>query len=162
MSKRLDFGKTPWDDLSREELLRQVWRMFSALESADLVLRFFKARTRKDDPYSPIWDEQGNGGQVLGRISQIIDPVYEEYDEESVRSFFRYATSLLFDVPDQEKWIICPVCGDMWSNAVRYIGWTCSQFPARQNSECKGVFRWLEWDDLLNPRNRSEKGMQDE
>jgi hypothetical protein len=33
-AKELKWGQTPWDDLPREELLRHIQRLYSALESA--------------------------------------------------------------------------------------------------------------------------------
>src|SRR5579863_5439648 len=99
--KKLQWGETPWDTLSKEELLREVQRMFSALETAQSVLRLVQ------DTESAYWGTQGSGGRALDRVSQVITSVYETYDAESVyRSFFRYASSLLFDVADEEKWLI--------------------------------------------------------
>lgn len=146
--EKLKWGETPWDTLSKEELLREVQRTFSALESANSVLRILKTQ----DEESPFWGRQGSGGRAVDRASQVIDSVYETYDAESVyRSFFRYATSLLFDVSDEEKWVICPTCGGMWGgkNAVSYAGTACSKYPIAPNSECIGVLRHLEWSDLV-------------
>jgi hypothetical protein len=145
--KKMKWGETPWDTLSREELLREVQRMFSALETVTSVLTLFRIRDEK----SSFWEEQGSGGRALYRASQVIDPVYETYDAESVyRSFFRYAASLLFDVPDEDKWIICPICGGMWSGkeTTHYVGTVCSEYPVAPNSTCPGILRWLEWSDL--------------
>lgn len=147
MNKKLEWGETPWDDLTKGELLREVGRMFSALESAKSVLSIMKALAREDDTF---WGKQGSGGRALDRASQVIDPVYEAYDDESVyKSFFRYANSLLFNVSDDEKWIICPECGGMWSGkeTALYVGTVCSEYPIKL-SECKGILRWLEWKDL--------------
>lgn len=153
--KQLKWGETPWDTLSKEELLREVQRMFSALQSADSVLRTSKANNAR----SSFWGREGSGGRALERCSQVIEPVYEAYDAESVyRSFFRYANSLLFDVLDEEKWIICPICGGMWGGrrTAQYVGTVCSAYPIVQNSECKGIFRWLEWRDLAKKSGESK------
>lgn len=146
--KELEWGETPWDNMSHEQLSREVQRMFSVLESAKSVLGILKVQTGEG---SPFWGKQGSGGRALDRASQVIAPVYEEYDQESVyKAFFRYAPSLLFNVPDEEKWVICPECGEMWSgkNAMRYIGTACADHPVLQSGGCKGMFRLLEWDDL--------------
>lgn len=145
--KKLQWGETPWDDLPRDDLLREVQRMFWALQSAKSILGMFKGRNE----LSSFWGEQGSGGKALDRSSQIIDPLYQAYDAESVyKAFFRYAASLLFDVPDEEKWLICPVCGGMWSGkrAVPYVGRPCSAYPIASEDGCTGVLRWLEWVDL--------------
>lgn len=144
--KELKWGETPWDNLSQEELLREVQRMFAALQAAKSVMGLLSVQSN-----STFWSEHGSGGRALEFASQVIDPVYKEYDDESVyKSFFRYAVSLLFEVSDDEKWIICPVCGGMWGgrNAISYIGTVCSEHPMTPHNGCKGVFRWLEWKDL--------------
>lgn len=145
---KLQWGETPWDKLSQEELLREVQRIFSALQSTESVLRILRAQ----DVESSFWSDQGTGGQALDRAAQVINPIYERYDGETMyKSFFRYAPSLLFNVPVEEKWIICPVCGGMWGwrkDIAQYVGTLCSEHPMTQQSECKGVLRWLEWSDL--------------
>lgn len=143
MGKELNWGETPWDNLPKEELLREVQRMFFALQSADDVLRVFQ---RQDHPF---WEKSGRGGRALDRAAQVIEPVYEAYDQEDVyRSFYRYAVSLLFEVPDYERWIVCSECGDMQSGglAASYVGSVCKD--AFRRGECQGIMRWLEWKDL--------------
>jgi hypothetical protein len=133
MKKLMKWGETPWDDMSKEELLREVQRMFSALESATSAL---------------------GGGQALDRASQVIDPVYEAYDAGLVyRSFFRYAVPLLFEVPDEDKWLICPICRYMRSGKdTGYVGTICSEHPIAPDSTCMGILRWLEWGDLAKDK----------
>lgn len=145
--EKLKWGETPWDDLPREDLLREVQRMFSALESARNVLRILKAAA---DPTSLFWSQQGSGGRALDHAEQVADALYAAYDAEDIyRSFFRYATSLLFDVPDEEKWVVCSFCGRMWSgrDTAQRIGTPCTEFLIPTGT-CTGVLRWLEWGDL--------------
>lgn len=145
--KELKWGETPWDDLSKEELLREVQRMFSALQSAQSVLRILRVQ----DPVSLFWQMDGSGGRALNRIEQALDAVYQTHDKESLyRTFFRYAASLLFSVPDEEKWLICPTCGCMWSGKenARHVGTPHKEYPMAPDRECQGILRWLEWNDL--------------
>lgn len=148
MSKRkLKWGETPWDTMSKEELLREVQRMFSALQSAESVLSLLKIQNEG----SLFWAKQGSGGSALDHTLQVIVPVYKTYDEESMyRSFFRYATSLLFDVSNEQKWLICSACGGMWSgrDIANYIDTACSSYPIVVDKECRGVLRWLTWKDM--------------
>lgn len=154
----MQWGQTPWDTMTKDELLREVQRMFSALESAKSVLGILKVQNEA----SSFWGIRGSGGRALERAAQVIDPIYETYDAESVyRSFFRYAASLLFDVADEEKWIICPTCGSMWSGkeTMQYVGSACSAYPIESSSTCMGILRPLEWKDLTKLEDHStEKG----
>ena len=60
MTIKLKWGETPGDKLTREELLREVQRMYSAVESARSVMAMHKAYGD-----SPFWGHVGSGGQAL-------------------------------------------------------------------------------------------------
>lgn len=61
--KRLKWGETPWDDLPGDDLLREVQRIFWALQSARSVLGILKVQNEE----SSFWGKQGSGGRALDR-----------------------------------------------------------------------------------------------
>ena len=167
--KKLNWGETPWDDMSREELLREVQRLYSAADAAhvtirslarnEIWLRFGEVLQRdgKDDLGERIselleqdryWGK-GAGARVLSKLQQAtavaVDP------ESLYHSFYRYADDLLF--ADQKelgigrRWAICPDCGVMLGNGGAKVGKSCS-FLGAGETDCQGFFRWLTWDDL--------------
>lgn len=101
--RELEWGETPWDGMTREQLLREVQRMYSALTSARSALRLI----RHNDRGSPFWGSEGSGGLAIGKADQIVAAVETDHDAESVyRAFFRYADDLLFDGLGSD-WRIC-------------------------------------------------------
>lgn len=145
---KLKWGQTPWDKMSKSELLREVQRMFTALESARSAMKL------SSDMSHPFWSDIGSGGRALSKANQVIESIYDKYDSESVyRSFYRYAISLLFNVPDKEKWVVCSECGAMYSPGE--LDKPCGIFPSGKK-DCKGTLRALNWSDLkvLNPTNK--------
>jgi len=85
--RKLEWGQTPWDQWTREELLYEVRRMYSALVSLTSAARV--------DMYSdPYWTE-GMGGAALEKTRQIFVSLHKQYSSEDIyRSFFRYALVL--------------------------------------------------------------------
>lgn len=145
--KKLEWGQTPWDSLTREELLREVQRMYCALSSLnDIVLG-----ERDRNPDHPFWGKDGRGGRGVEMANQALSRL-DEYDRESVyRSFFRYAYDLLFNedsgVEIGFRWIVCPKCGVMIGNRRgASLGVACGNVGL--TSGCDGVFRQIEWSDL--------------
>jgi hypothetical protein len=165
--KELEWGETPWDDLTREELLKEVWKMFSALQSADTVLnqivnnRFFQQAFVEGDDYlttkakietlataDPYWGK-GTGARAVEKVNQAIAEA-NTFDN-LYGSFFRYADDLLFKRKAQligDGWAVCPKCGTMLgetSSGESSVGKTC-EFGG--DSACGGIYRPLEWSDL--------------
>ncbi len=143
---KLKWGQTPFDNLSREELLREVQRMFSALKSAKTVL----SMAMLDNENSPYWDI----GIALEKVNQVVNGIYDKFDRESVyRVFFRYANDLLFDTSKYNigtGWSVCPICGMMIGSDIdgtRHDGKICKEVILG-NSMCNGILRPLIWDDL--------------
>ena len=58
---KLNWGKTPWDKLTKEKLLIEVRRMYSALLSLNSSLKISKTF----NPNSPYWTIEGTGGRAL-------------------------------------------------------------------------------------------------
>jgi hypothetical protein len=140
--KRLKWGETPWDKLSRDELLREVQRMYAAITAARSVLHIL----RHHDQDSVFW-KAGSGGSSIEECDQVTERVETEFDGEDVyRSFFRFATDLLFE--DRGKnmranWHVCQ-CGIM-------TGHTGPGVPVCAGCEaagCKVPMRPITWDDL--------------
>ena len=150
--KQLAWGQTPWDDLDRDELLREVQRMASALQSANSVLSMISAA----EPAHPFWT-RGTGARAAAKVEQALARL-TEYDGENIyRSFYRYADDLLFDSTTMRigwGWAVCPVCDQMIGEGIdeqSAVGTTCA---SHLNTKCPGVLRAITWDDLT-PRGET-------
>lgn len=139
--KDLRWGETPYDDLTRGELLRLVQAQHSALVSCSSVLRLM--RTGQKD--SPFWLDRGAGYGALHKAMSLLKlsgALGMNDESESIhRSFFRYADSLLFPDLDGARWYVTPD-GAMFSPG-----------PPREGQE--GA-RPMEWKDLL-PNNKEDQ-----
>lgn len=149
MSQRRDlkFGETPWDDMPREELLREVQRMYSALVSARGVLR----EAQRGEEHSPYWKKNvpdhrgvgggwGSGGEALLKVEQALAPYLDARgdDGNTYDAFFRYANAILFD--GLLVWKVCDACEQFVGN---YDGLAIDKCHL-----CGGDVRPLAWDDL--------------
>lgn len=143
----LKWGETPWDRLGREDLLREVQRMFSALQSAQAVILM----ARGNSPTEGFWGDGGTGGCAVAMVQHALRP-HEETDEKReqlYRMFFRYADDLLFpDVPGAGfGWMICDKCRTMTgaqpdgTKATRCIG-------CEMRDGVVSPVRPIEWRDL--------------
>lgn len=107
--KSLKWGETPWDDMPRKDLLREVQRMYSALTSAQSALY-----AMSNAESSPWWSNVGTGGRALEKVKQALE-AYDDggrWRESIYRSFFRYADDLLFRGVGP-GWMICDECQQM-------------------------------------------------
>lgn len=155
---KLEWGQTPWDDLSKEELLKEVQKMFSALMSAMSVLKMNMIGYEN----SPFWsNRKGTGARAIEKARQVIDPIYGKFDRESIyRSFYRTANDLLFDNSKFDLgfgWSVCPICGLMIGADIdgkRHDGEICQEVMLTR-SGCNGILRPLIWDDL-RPIDKNE------
>lgn len=144
MSKRkLEWGQTPWDDLSREELLREVQRMYVALSAARGVL----VVSALENPV-PYWSQAGVGGRAITKVYKALSRL-ESFDSESVyRAFFRYANDLLFG-EEEDGWTICDQCEGMRASVLpreeSQIGRPC---PDCYRKGITSVLRRITWEDL--------------
>lgn len=169
--KKLKWGQTPWDDMSREELLKTIWRLWVALDRSNGILQSMLFTTciqegidakspQAFEAISPYWGKEGMGGAALEMVRQAVDPIQNQVDGETMfRSFFRYADDLLFDQNGfcfiGSNWVVCPKCNCMYgSRRGDMVGKKCSDHPFGKE-ECGGVFRKLQWEDL---RPTKEKG----
>lgn len=149
--KSLKWGETPWDKMKKPELLREVWRMYSALRSLYSVVKMDAATST--NPY--FYSKTGVGGNALEKGRQIIEPLFRQYKEgesDIFRSFFRYADDLLFDqsvgyTMIGSRWTVCPECGVMIGDNPKgesSVGKPCHM----GKKDCAGIMRPLLWDDL--------------
>lgn len=149
----LHWGETPWDTLSRDELLREVQRMASALISSTSVLRMAQAVEKTSLFYSP----GGSGGIAVAKSEAALARLKPYGDEAVYRAFFHYADDLLFDDPSLGVgWAVCPVCGRMYGTTMdgrSSVGRVCSEILGL--GTCAGVLRPIAWDDLKPKREES-------
>jgi len=149
---RLRWGETPWDDLSREELLREVQRMYAAVNAMYSALAIVS-----HGDVSGYWGPDGSGGRALEMGRQIEEPLRDRYGDTMFRAFFRYAIDLLFECRPGFRigygWVVCPVCGQLSGDyeGGSHIGKRCADLlprPGPTGGLCIGVLRPLEWSDL--------------
>lgn len=138
MTKPLKFGETPWDDMPREKLLREVQRMYSALVAVQGPLNLFKIQ----DSTSPFWSIRGTGGRAFAKVEQCLAPYP---DEPAYTSFFRYAVDLLFEGLGS-KWMICGKCQGMTGSFDDNPPASCAMCHVK--GEQGGTMRPIRWDDL--------------
>lgn len=98
---KMKWGETPWDDWSRDDMLRELQRMYSAIISTRSALRVLQVGSER----SPFWGAGGTGGRALSKADQI-EERYHERGEDIYRAFFRYADDLLFNGLGS-GWMVC-------------------------------------------------------
>lgn len=137
---------TPWDDMPREELLKEVWKFYLASHSAFYTLR---ALSRQ----APMLFGPTTYGASLEMVRQAVEPLVETADggEAPFNQFLtRYATDLLFE-PTHPMigygWMGCPTCGKMIGAS---MGHDLSSVPVPAGTRCKDTWEG-EHDDLLVP-----------
>lgn len=95
-AKTLRWGETPFDNLTRAELLRLVQAYHSALTSARSIMLMAKARA----PDHPFYGKDGSAGRALAKAEYLFvlcgDGGANKASEEIYRSFFRTADVLMF------------------------------------------------------------------
>lgn len=147
----LEWGQTPWDGMSREELLRTVQRMYSTIRTCESHLLVQRSNQSSTYPSSPYWGSYGSGGRAIAKCTQSLQDVRSRFDQESVyRAFFRYADDLLFEGVGS-GWGVCPECQGMYAGVPDRptIGRLCCDvFPIPGETACTGILRPISWDDL--------------
>ena len=143
--KELEWGETPWDNFSREDLLREVQRMYSAVLSAHSVMILSR------EPSSLFWwSDDGSGRRALAKTQMVLDKVKElGYKDENIyRSFFRYAIDLLFTPELGFGWAVCDTCDSMIGSGVDTKDMVGEECPFCKNNGKLSLMRKLEWKDL--------------
>lgn len=143
-SRKLGWGETPWDDMPREQLLREVQRMYSALISA----RGSLINGQRFDSENPYWKRGGCGGEAVEMVEQALSPYKGDHQgngyEPAYDTFFRYANDLLFDGCGS-NWMVCDN-GDMVGSYTGKQHTVCELCRARGKGEVP--MRPLQWSDL--------------
>lgn len=151
MKTKLGWGETPWDDMTKEELLREVQRMFSALQAAQSIV----LQARLGNEHVPFWGPSGQGGRALMKVKAVLTP-YEEDDsfrEKIYKMFFRAADDLLFPGLDaiRSGWVICDKCQSM-------VAGMRSESPPETCMRCREEgpkLRPITWADLAPTKEAS-------
>lgn len=154
LKQDLEWGQTPWDDMTREELLVEVWRLYEAAIACSSALSMSRSLSQDGHPY---WSRRGTGGLALHLAEEALSGLREcdEYRERIYRCFFRYATDLLFSPDAGSGWWVCEKCGDMWGSPLGGV----ERRDKCERTECGGQkLRPLRWDDLRKPAIASTKG----
>lgn len=158
----LKWGETHWDNMTREELLRETQRMYVTIQS----LYWLAKMIRHSAGDTPFWGKGGTGGVAFEMGRQVLEPIWQTYDDSDpmYQGFFRYARDLLFEDTGYEigfGWAVCSECGVMLgktagSQSNRLIGKPCSESGFGKQG-CNGTFRKLEWGDL-SPEHKKDGG----
>lgn len=142
----LEWGQTPWQQMSREELERAMERAYFALVAADSVLSILKDTQVSSGLNMIYWGPNGRGGRALALTREVRRPYDEKYEDgQAYRSYFRTAHGLLF--PGVEpNWAVCSSCGRMTSasndeQTAKQIGQKC------YDAGCSGQQVWLTWEN---------------
>lgn len=134
-AKDLKWGETPFDDLTRGELLRLVQAYHMALTSADSVLHQLMPYSREAS--GPFWSKDGSAGKAIDRMDALkllMGDGGSDTDRENIyRQFFRTAFVLLF--PDQARDF------DLWG--VNEKGEMCAPNPGLDRG-----YHPISWRDL--------------
>jgi hypothetical protein len=145
----LEWGETPWDRMSREELVRSAAKLYIALLSARTVLRFGKIadEERSGGTLSPFWKNSGLGGETLRHAEEATEIAGFEA-EDIYRAFSRYGADLLFE-DGGFGWRVCPA-GHMLGRS--------PDGPTTVCTLCGAETRPIVWADLSRPRADAEEG----
>lgn len=155
--RRLEWGQTPFDELSREELQRQCQRLYAAAESLTSIVKMCQA----GQEYNLFWT-RGPGGRALEQGEQALEAARQDFHRGDIYdSFFRYACDLLFTPRKPhlrmgKEWVVCSQCAQMvGSLETNYSGRNCADVASWRpegQAPCSGVLRPLEWSDLAPAR----------
>ncbi len=145
--REMKWGETPWDDMSREQLVREVQRMYSALVEARGVINLAKLTDEREYPNtpSPYWNaKDGVGRHAMEKVRQAL-AIYDSRLDDIYRAFFRYADDLLFDGKLGFNWMIGR-CGDIVGDFESNGHQICPLCKANGKGEIP--MRPITWDDL--------------
>lgn len=107
----MEYGQTPWDNMTKEELKLEVFKLYKAAEEARSCLRILRCQ----DEDSPFWTK-GMGFEAIDCTEQAMKTglsLSEEDRETLWKGFFRNALPLLFNIPNWQ-WMVCEKC-KQWS-----------------------------------------------
>ena len=100
---KLKWGETPFDDLTRAELLRLVQAYHSTVVAAQCVMKLAAG-----PDVSSFWSFEGSGGRALAKANALMNLAGENdkdpASEKIYRMFFRSADVLLFPHLRESRW----------------------------------------------------------
>jgi uncharacterized protein YukE len=157
VNKVLEWGETPFDKMSHDELLVHAKRMYSAIQSAHNELGNMREMGLRVDKHSLYWTGQGSGNIAFQKVDQALKKASNGYSRENIHhSYFRYAKSFLFDPwskSDMPVWMICSKCGSLHeldSDKInRIIEVEMSHNEMYKDSNCDGLFQKLTADNFI-------------
>lgn len=167
--RRLRWGQSPFDAMTKKELLHEVRRMYGAIIASYSVMGMASGV----DSNHPYWGSDGSGGRALEMLRQIHDDVEpnDRIAEDVYKCFYRYANDLLFDRSAGYRigfgWAVCPKCGRMWGDSylsgggkVSNVGSICRDMHNGTLDQCDGVLRPLAWSDLDPKKDPEMEGRE--
>ena len=106
--KELKWGETPFDKMTHEKLLLTSKRMYMALMSLHGQLAMYRVISLQNEPNNPYWGKDGRGYHAMQLAEAALEPLLKEFgDEQTYRSYFRYAECILFPNLDSTRpWLI--------------------------------------------------------
>ncbi len=138
----LAWGQTPWDKLSREDLLRHVQRLYSAVHSSVSTMKAL----RSADEHARYWSSAGVGGRAIAKAEQADELARGPFLSEAMyHAFYRYADDLLFAPPVGMGWAVCDLGHMTASTEIARL--TCA-ICKHQGREAQAM-RPITWADLL-------------
>jgi hypothetical protein len=111
---RMKFGGTPFDNLTREQLLLLVLKYDVALAELHSVAEYWKAIT--NTPEQPYWSIEGRGGEAIALADEVraISCKTPAQRGSFFYKFLRYAGRMFFDIEKhREQWQKCDKCDDL-------------------------------------------------
>jgi hypothetical protein len=104
--ENLEWGQTPFDDMTRDEMLHELKTQFNAIMAASAALHVLSWH----DKDSPFWQYHGTGGRAKMQIDSVTERVNNGSDDglEAISGcYFRYADQLLFpELAGRDEWSI--------------------------------------------------------
>jgi len=138
----MNWAETPWDAMSREELIRELIKFQSAIRHAYFPLSQYYSYEQS----SPFWRKGGSGWfgyEAIRCVSACMDfPALRYADSVALPSLGR-------------RWTICTECTAMFGTNGRgetMEGKACSEAGFGKHG-CLGVHRLITWDDLRKEPN---------
>jgi len=153
-NRLINFGLTPWDVWSQEDLARELQKSYIALRLARETIAKMRIRNAK-----PTVKEDSDAQVSILAIDDALARTNRFVYMELYTSFFRWATPMLMPSlvgtgPDYMPWYICAKCL-MTTRAL--IGEPNPDGSPCVRDECNGKRRKLNWTDLKRKEHVQSK-----
>lgn len=146
MSDRdLVWGATPWDDLTREQLVEHLRRLYSAAQAAHGMVAQMAEQAQEIPCATRYWSLLGAGGRTLRKLREATDRARLGHSSEGLfRSFFRYADDLLFSPPIGMGWTVCELGHMTGQSGVSRVACAVCLIEGKPDQ----AIRPIRWEDL--------------